>query len=200
MTSTIGVTAAYQQMRNMPSDIQAHLGRFVALCENLHAQRVCELGVRSGVSTIAWLEGLRRTGGHLWAVDVDPAPLQHPQMTFVRGDDCDQAVIDQVPDDLDLIFVDTSHLYSHTVRETELWAPKLAPGGCMVFHDVDGERFAHHPDDEPPYPVRKAVEEAAHERDWSVDWFTDTCGWDPDEGFNGSSAGLAVCWPLGEDA
>lgn len=193
--SQTSLSAAYRQLLAAPSDIQAHLPKFVALVENLDAQRVCELGVRGGTSTIAWLEGLRRTGGHLWAVDLEPCPIDHRQLTFIRGDDCSPEVHGQIPDELDIVFVDSSHLYAHTQREIELYLPKLAIGGAMVFHDVDGERFAHHPDDEPPFPVRKAVEEAAMQGGWEVAWFTDTCGWDPDEGFDGSSAGLAVCWP-----
>lgn len=177
----VSLTDTYRQMCQQPSDIQAHLPRFVALCENLDAQRVLELGVRTGVSTIAWLEGLRRTGGHLWAVDVEPCPIEHAQLTFIRGDDCDQAVLDQIPDDLDLIFVDTSHLYSHTQREIELYLPKLAPGGAILFHDTAVERFDHHPDDEIPFPVRTAVQEAADEGGWELDYFDD-------------SHGLTVCW------
>lgn len=180
--STVDLNAVYRQVAAAPSDIQAHLPRFVAITENLGAQRVCELGVRTAVSTVAWLEGLRRTGGHLWAVDVDPCPIDHRQLSFIRGDDCDEGVVAQIPDDLDVVFVDTSHLYVHTRREIELYAPKLAIGGCMVFHDVAVERFDHHPDDEIPYPVRTAVEEAAFEGGWQVDWFDD-------------SYGLAVCWP-----
>lgn len=181
MTSSIGVTAAYEQMLATPSDIRGHLARFVTLVEQLDAQRVCELGVRTGVSTVAWLEGLRRTGGHLWAVDVNPCPIQHHQLTFLQGDDCGD-VHAQIPEDLDIVFVDSSHLYVHTVAEIDLYAPKLAPGGCMVFHDVAVERFDHHPDDEIPFPVRTAVEEAAFELGWDVDW------WEND-------FGLAVAWP-----
>lgn len=194
MTQT-SLESTYRQLLTQPSDIQAHLPRLVTLVEKLNAQRVCELGVRTGVSTVAWLEGLRRTGGHLWAVDVDECPIEHRQLTSIRGDDCSPEVVAQIPDDLDIVFVDTSHLYVHTQREIELYLPKLAIGGCMVFHDVAVERFHDHPDDEPPFPVRTAVEEAAFEGGWSVDWFDDTCGWDPDRGFNGSSVGLAVCWP-----
>lgn len=183
--SAVSLSETYRRVLTQPSDVQEHLPTFVALVEQLEAQRVCELGVRGGVSTIAWLEGLRRTGGHLWGVDVQPsAPFEHRQLTFISGDDCDPAVIAQVPDDLDAIFVDTSHLYSHTVREIELWAPKVAPGGCLVFHDVAEERFDHHPDDEPAWPVRRAVMEAALELDWDLDW-TERCH------------GLAVAWPKG---
>lgn len=180
--SQVSLESTYRQLLAQPSDIREHLPRLVTLVEKLNAQRVCELGVRTGVSTVAWLEGLRRTGGHLWAVDVDECPIEHRQMTFVRGDDCDPAVVAQIPDDLDIVFVDSSHLHQHTVREIEIYAPKLAPGGAMLFHDVDVEVFEHHPEGEPPFPVRKAVEQAAFERDWDVDWFT-------------GSHGLAVAWP-----
>lgn len=193
------VSDAYQRALAAESDIRDHLPRFVDLVVALDAKRVCELGVRGGVSTVAWLEGLRRTDGHLWGVDIEPAPFTHERMTFIRGDDCDPETVIQVPWDLDVVFVDSSHLYAHTRREIELWLPRLAEGGAMVFHDVDIERFVHHPDDEPPFPVRKAVEEAAHELGWEVDWRTDTCAWDPDEGFNGGSCGLAICWPPTEE-
>lgn len=193
--STVGIETAYRQILAAETDVAAHLPRFVALVEALDAQRVCELGVRQGTSTIAWLEGLRRTGGWLWAVDLDPAPFEHPRMTFLRGDDCDDAVLARIPDDLDIVFVDSSHLFTHTRREIELYLPKLADGGCLVFHDVDVERFDHHPDDEVPFPVRCAVEEAASDGGWEVEWFSDTCGWNPDDGFDGSSVGLAVAWP-----
>lgn len=177
------LSETYQRLLHQPSDIQAHLPRFVDLVVQLDAQRVAELGVRGGVSTIAWLEGLRRTGGHLWGIDVQPAaPFEHSQLTFISGDDCDPAVIARVPDDLDLVFIDSSHLATHTRREVELWSPKVAEGGCLAFHDVDVERFDHHPDDEIPYPVRTVVEESADELGWDVDWFT-------------GSHGLAVAWP-----
>lgn len=185
MTSSIGVTAAYEQMLETPSDIRGHLARFVTLVEQLDAQRVCELGVRTGVSTIAWLEGLRRTGGQLFAVDLDPCPIQHRQLTFIRGDDCDPDVVAQIPDELDIVFIDSSHLHGHTVKEIELYLPKLSLGGCMVFHDTAVERFDHHPDDERPFPVRTAVDQAVFEGGWQVDWFDD-------------SYGLAICWPPAE--
>lgn len=197
--STVSLSETYRNLLDQPSDVQAHLPTMVALVEALDAQRVCELGVRHGVSTVAWLEGLRRTGGHLWAVDIEPCGVEHRQLTFVRGDDCSEEVLAQIPDDLDIVFVDSSHLFVHTRREIELYVPKLAEGGAIVFHDVDVERFDHHPDDEVPYPVRCAVEEAASDGDWTVDWHHDTCGWNPDDGFDGSSVGLAVCWPPTEE-
>jgi predicted O-methyltransferase YrrM len=178
----VNVPDLYDQIKDADTDVRDHLPTMVDLVTQLDAVRVCELGVRGGISTIAWLMGLEQTGGHLWGVDLSPAPFAHKRLSFVQGDDCDQAVIDQVPGDLDVLFIDSSHHFVQTQREIQLWVPKVGEGGCAVFHDVDVERFDHHDDDEPPFPVRKAVEEAAHEGNWQVDWMT-------------GSHGLAVCWP-----
>jgi hypothetical protein len=57
------LTEQYQTVCVTPSDIVDHLPRFVAMVEELDAQHVIELGTRTGVSTIAWLYGLAKTGG-----------------------------------------------------------------------------------------------------------------------------------------
>lgn len=173
--------AAYNDVRNTPSDVQGHLDTFVKLVSALEATQVIELGVRAGTSTIAWLYALELTEGHLWAVDVNEAPFLHRRLTFLRGDDCDPQITAALPE-ADVVFVDSSHLYTHTVREIELYAPKVRSGGCIIFHDVAVERFDHHAEDEPPWPVRRAVAEAAMEHGWAVDWTE-------------SHYGLAICWP-----
>ena len=61
------------------SDVYDHLGTFVGTAKELHAQKVIELGVRYGVSTIAWITAMHLTGGHLWAVDGAP-PVIEPTM------------------------------------------------------------------------------------------------------------------------
>ena len=35
-----------------------------------------------------------------------------------------------------LVFIDSSHQYAHTVDELDLWYPRLEPGGFIVLHDV----------------------------------------------------------------
>ena len=64
----------YEEACSTPSDIVEHLPYFVTLCQELRAKKVIELGTRGGVSTIAWLYGLELTAGHLWSVDIQPAP------------------------------------------------------------------------------------------------------------------------------
>lgn len=191
---TIAIDDAYAQVLAAPSDVQGHLATFRQLVIDLDAQVVIELGVRGGTSTVAWLAGLARTGGHLWAVDSGPAPFMHPSMTFIQGLDLDTAVLGALPRQADIIFVDTDHTYELTTQEALAYGPRVAEGGCIVFHDTAVETFPHHQkaagaeggcQSQPPFPVRKAVTEAALAMDWEVDW-TEECN------------GLAVCWPKGE--
>ena len=157
------LTRLYKQVAAEPSDIQGHLPRMVDLVAKLNAQAVIELGVRYGTSTVAWLYGLAATGGHLWSVDIvrQHRPIDVDHWTFVEGDDTDPAVLAQLPATVDIVFVDTNHRYEHTRREIELYAPRVRRGGALVFHDTDVEVFPddHEPGSEPPWPVRRAVDE-----------------------------------------
>lgn len=98
---------------------------------------IVEFGVRGGVSTWALLDGLY-DGGHLFSVDivdcvVPPRVSGDAKWTFIVGDDMDPDVQAQLPEMADLVFIDTSHEYDHTVREIAL-AMTLNPRR-LVFHD-----------------------------------------------------------------
>lgn len=148
----------YERACSTPSDIWEHLPTFVELCAALDARKVVELGVRTGVSTIAWLHGLEHTGGHLWSVDISEPP-EIPgaaRWTFLQGDDRDPSIIAALPADVDIVFIDTSHTYAHTLQELALYTPRVRKGGRIVLHDTEVE----HPDGttDTDYPVRRAVE------------------------------------------
>jgi len=101
------------------------------------AQVIVELGVRGGVSTWALLDGLPPTGS-LYSVDivdcvVPPRVSGDARWTFIVGDDRDPAVQAQLPDHADLVFIDTSHEYEHTVNELA-YALTLTPAR-IVMHD-----------------------------------------------------------------
>lgn len=167
------LTPLYEKLCDTPSDINEHLPTLHDLAIKLDAKKVIELGVRTGVSSVAWLTALHQTDGYLYAVDVNPAPdhvAKHPRCTFTQGNDLDPFVISQLPDDADIVFVDSDHRYELTKSEIEAYRGKVRPGGCMAFHDVAVETFDHHePGTEPPFPVRKAIKEAFpdHDIDWS---------------------------------
>lgn len=149
----------YQLLCSTKSDIYEHLPRLAELCVVLDAQHVIELGCRTGVSTVAWLYGLEQTGGRLTSVDIDPAPplAEWPHWRFVQGDDCDPAVVAQL-DTADIVFIDTSHRYEHTLAELHIYRHLVRPGGRIVLHDTELEWPLGVPS-RPRFPVRAAVEE-----------------------------------------
>ena len=150
----------YVELCKTESDIYLHLPRMVELVEQLNAKHVIELGTRTGVSTIAWLYGLEQTGGHLTSVDLDARPNigDWPHWTFIQGDDVEPAVVSQL-EPADIVFIDTSHLYRHTLRELHTYRWLVKPGGVICLHDTEVAHPEGAPADEPPFPVRKAVAE-----------------------------------------
>lgn len=150
--------AEYERLCKTPSDIHVHLPRFVGLVTQMNAQHVIELGTRSGVSTVAWLHGLHLTGGRLTSIDLDPGPdITSDRWTFIQGDDLDPAIVSEL-DPADIVFVDTSHLYEHTLRELNVYRWLVKPGGVMVLHDTELPQPIGAPP-VPRYPVMTAVRE-----------------------------------------
>jgi cephalosporin hydroxylase len=166
---------AYTTELGRDSDIVEHLPTFVEVVFALDAKTVIELGVRGGVSTTAWLYAVAETGGHVWSVDVDPTPAHGTFAdtgcwTFIQGDDCSAEVLAQLPDCADIVFIDTSHAYDHTLRELTAYVPRVKAGGLVLLHDT--EVLA--PDNvgpQVPFPVKEAVRDycAVHGLTWSND-------------------------------
>lgn len=135
------MTNPYERIAAAGTDMSAHMQRLRDEVVRTNAQQVIELGVRSGVSTVALLTGLDETGGSLWSCDVgnirvDDYVRKHPRWTFVPGDDCSDEVVAQAPPSCDVLFIDTSHTRPHTKRELDLYAPKVKPGGVIICHDT----------------------------------------------------------------
>lgn len=149
---------AYCRVCATPSDIQNHLPRFVALTDEVKATHVIELGTRTGVSTIAWLYGLQGRG-RLTSIDIDEQPAigDHDHWTFIQGDDLDPWVLNRL-DPAEIVFIDTSHFYDHTLAELDAYLPLVKPGGRIVLHDTQLRR-PHGSPSRPLFPVRTAVVE-----------------------------------------
>lgn len=126
-------------------EISAHLWTLYWMPRMLKATIVVELGVRSGESTRALLAGCMDQRAFLWSVDIDGDAYHVRDVTENRGIvldwtrwECRQA--DSVEAarqfgkrDADLLFVDTTHEYEHTLREIMAWHYRVR--GAMVFHD-----------------------------------------------------------------
>lgn len=60
--------------------------------------------------------------------------LEH-EASFLLGRSLDEAVLSALPGKIEVLFIDTSHQYPDTFNEIMTYAPRMAPGGCMVLHD-----------------------------------------------------------------
>jgi predicted O-methyltransferase YrrM len=134
-----------------PSAIVDHLGTLFFHTISVQAQFVVELGTRGGESTRAFLAAVSMTGGRVLSIDINdcggielPEKMQR-RWQFVKADDiafgrhefaqwCNNE--GQSPA-IDVLFIDTSHLYEHTVQEIETWQGFVRPGGLMIFHDTN---------------------------------------------------------------
>jgi len=99
-------------------DMVPHTATLTALARD--ARSIVEFGVRGGVSTWALLDGLP-PDGLMTSVDIDPrCPIpdrvaDDPRWRFLVGDD----LMVNVPP-ADLVLIDTSHEYHHTIAELDL--------------------------------------------------------------------------------
>lgn len=166
------------------SDIYLHLPAFVRTVESLNATKVIEIGVRYGVSTLAWLYALEGRG-HLWSVDPSfpvAAPgsdvnLLDPQgplgvqrhWTFLLGYCEWPEVQDALPQRVDAVFIDANHVFEETLNQLELYYPRIRPGGRILLHDSALEATGNAVTPQPPYPVRTAIEQFCYARDLKWD-------------------------------
>jgi predicted O-methyltransferase YrrM len=122
------------------------------------ARTVVEIGCFIGWTSCHIALGLKAAGagGQLWCVDSDQTVLNvakanlskrslNQTTKFVCGFSLDQSVLETLPTEIDVIFLDNSHEYADTLREFEVYSRRLSPGGYFVLHDsisADGVRRA----------------------------------------------------------
>lgn len=116
--------------------------------------RVVQLGGYYGYSALLmgfWLRHMGQ-GGRLISIDIDPAAsnfskewieragLSDTVLLMLSDSAAEQALIDTVatfegrmPQ---LILLDSSHQYGHTLRELDLWVPAMDPQTMMLLHDT----------------------------------------------------------------
>jgi len=118
------------------SDIAEHTAHLTAFVIATQAKFVVELGTRTGVSTRALAEGVKRTGGTLNAIDINDCSqfLEGVQCNFIHADDMTVAL---PANPIDILFIDTSHMLDHTFAELERWVPCVREGGFILLHDMN---------------------------------------------------------------
>lgn len=121
-------------------DIREHLQFLEEECWKYPNCSVLELGVRKGNSTRYFMRGVNKMNGSLKSVDIDNCRdvCADPKWVFVQ---CDDIELKLLPSDIyDIIFIDSSHKYAHTIAELNKFSGHLQHNGEFLMHDtMDGE-------------------------------------------------------------
>ncbi|HEV7674630.1 MAG TPA: class I SAM-dependent methyltransferase [Candidatus Angelobacter sp.] len=183
-----------EQALRIPSDISDYLGNIFSEVSALHPHLIVELGVRGGQSRSVLERAARISGSFLVSVDLDDCSAvcgKSPLWHFVKSDDikfaglfqdwCSQRSIESA---IDVLFVDSSHLYEHTVEEIKAWFPFLSPNCKALFHDTNMRSFYRRLDGTIGHGwnnsrgVIKAIEESLGTKfNERIDFVTTVHGW-----------------------
>lgn len=157
------------------SDLAAHLDY---LREQARDRVVIEIGVRTGISTAAFLS----SAAEVWSCDIHPARVPNSWFRlkdwhFILGSSTDARTASAMPQRCDTLFIDGSHEYGQTLDELAIYWPRVRPGGLALLHDTQWEPIDPAANagntcrelDAPGGPVTRAIEAftAAHGLQWS---------------------------------
>jgi cephalosporin hydroxylase len=153
----------YAQRCGSWSDIVDHLPHLHDTVCRFPGATVLELGTRAGNSTAAFLAAAEQVGGRVWSIDI--ARPRIPDWWYDAefwslhvGDDMAPDALAFGPAVVDVLFIDTSHGYDHTLAELDAYVPRVRPGGIVLCHDTELEKpegFESGPD----FPVAKALDD-----------------------------------------
>lgn len=135
-----------EQHAETPTDISDHLVTMFEEALTSHPRLIVELGVRGGESTFVFERVSRLCRSSIISVDIDDClqASNYDKWLFVHQDDIlfaaafpDFCLARGIEPIIDVLFIDTSHEYQHTVEEIRCWFPFLAEHGKVFFHDTN---------------------------------------------------------------
>jgi hypothetical protein len=141
-----------EYVKSNVSDISSHLPSifneiFLARQKNseFKVKLIVELGVCSGQSTYIFDTVNQVLNSQLVSVDIDVCEYNNVHNgTFIHEDDIIFAnrfeaycIQNDLPTKINVLFIDTSHLYEHTKQEIEKWFPFLNDNALVIFHDTN---------------------------------------------------------------
>lgn len=124
-----------------PTDIHEHLQTLYMLTVELNLKNILELGTRTGESTIALLSAAKKIHGKVTSVDIDSCNTAKERIKALNLDG-DWNFIQQNDlqlnwtEEIDHLFIDTSHTYEHTMSEFKKFEPFVRKGGLITLHDI----------------------------------------------------------------
>lgn len=128
------------------SEISDHLVTLFTESLIMRPKLIVELGVENGRSTFVFERIARLCNSKLISVDIHDCSgaSSHEDWIFVQKDDiefakgfggfCRKLGIEPR---IDVLFIDTSHNFEHTLKEIEHWFPFMSERSKVIFHDTN---------------------------------------------------------------
>ncbi len=133
-----------QQRARRRTDINDHLVTLFLEALTVDAKLIVELGVRGGETTFVLERVARLSNAMLVSVDLNDCSSisSYPKWRFVQGDDvafggafAPWCQGQQIEPKIDLLLIDTSHVFDHTTQEIAHWFPWLSGRAKVVLRD-----------------------------------------------------------------
>lgn len=139
------------------TDITDHLPVIFSEAIKSRPSLMVELGTRGGDSTKVLLRAASITMAKMLSVDIEDCShvvndsFFKDNWRFVQADDVvfagefkNWCLKNGFPASIDLLFIDTSHEYEHTIREINAWFPLLSARCKVILHDTNMRRYFKH--------------------------------------------------------
>ena len=116
------------------------------VCDRSHAKTILEIGSAAGGSSVVLALKARERGGRLYCIEPFPKQRMVDNMKQYGLSDHYTMIAgsspwfgqQEVPLMLDLLFIDGYHETRWALVDYHYWAPRVRPGGIIVFHDTGG--------------------------------------------------------------
>tara|TARA_B100001027_G_scaffold155541_1_gene109427 strand:+ start:4789 stop:5424 length:636 start_codon:yes stop_codon:yes gene_type:complete len=100
---------------------------------------ILEFGVQNGTSTLKFLEICENNNGYLYSVDIEDCKKvsQNKRWKFIKSrDDNFDFIKSQIPDRVDVIFIDTTHEADHVEKIIYGYYDLLNVNGYLFIDDI----------------------------------------------------------------
>jgi len=133
----------FEHLKDQPAGAGLYYSFLYNVVNKLKPKNIVELGNREGSSTISIAAGMDESQT-LYTVGikknlhrVPPFVLEQDNIHTIFGSSIDPGVVNSLPDNIDFLFIDTLHEYSHLKLEWVYYQKKLSDGAIVACDDIN---------------------------------------------------------------
>jgi len=119
---------------------------YYGIARLMRPEVIVEIGRYYGFSMLLFAQACKDNNkGHVWSIDREDRPLagrlekcgmQDLPVYYTVLTGLSMNLAGEVPDEIDLLFIDGDHSYEACLLDTEMYAARVRPGGFCLWHDT----------------------------------------------------------------